>query len=113
MHILVIVNTDSGHREQVHRLLKSNPSFARVCGFTPKEKDKPGQYSTLQIPSLRKLELFDQVLHEAGLWERIMVSEVKATPAVRCFCYCKGYCRASSASITRFTSIVLSRTQDF
>ena len=29
--------------EQVYLLLKSNPSFARVCGFAPKEKDKPGQ----------------------------------------------------------------------
>ena len=25
--------------EQVHLLLKSNPSFARVCGFVPQEKD--------------------------------------------------------------------------
>jgi hypothetical protein len=63
--------------EQVHLLLKSNPSFARVCGFTPKEKDKPGQYSSHQIPSLRKLEQFDQVMREAGLWESIKVCEVK------------------------------------
>jgi hypothetical protein len=63
--------------EQVHLLLKSNPSFARVCGFAPKEKDKPGQYSSDQIPSLRKLEQFDQVMREAGLWESIKVSEVK------------------------------------
>jgi len=62
--------------EQVHLLLKSNPSFARVCGFTPKEKGKPGQYSALQVPSLRKLEQFDQVMRGAGLWERIKVSEV-------------------------------------
>jgi hypothetical protein len=26
--------------EQVYLLLKSNPSFARVCGFAPKEKDR-------------------------------------------------------------------------
>jgi len=26
--------------EQAHLLLKSNPSFARVCGFAAKEKDK-------------------------------------------------------------------------
>ena len=28
--------------EQVYLLLKSNPSFARVCGFAPKAQDKPG-----------------------------------------------------------------------
>jgi hypothetical protein len=26
--------------EQVHLLLKSNPAFARVCGFSHKEKDR-------------------------------------------------------------------------
>ena len=64
--------------EQVYLLLKSNPSFARVCGFAPKEKDKPGQYSYIQVPGLRKLQQFDQVMRQAGLWERIKVSEVKA-----------------------------------
>ena len=63
--------------EQVHLLLTSNPSFARVCGFSPKEKDKPWQYAAHQIPSLRKLEQFDQVMREAGLWDEIKVSEVK------------------------------------
>jgi hypothetical protein len=63
--------------EQVHLLLKSNPSFARVCGFTPKEKDKPQQYSYRQVPSLRKLEQFDQVMRAAGIWDQIKVSEVK------------------------------------
>ena len=45
--------------EQVHLLLTSNPSFARVCGFSPKEKDKSWQYVAHQIPSLRKLEQLD------------------------------------------------------
>ena len=63
--------------EQVHLLLKSNPSFARVCGFAPKEKDKPNRYSYRQVPSLRKLEQFDQVMRQAGLWDQIKVSEVK------------------------------------
>ena len=53
--------------EQVHLLLKSNPSFARVCGFAPKEKDKPNRYRYRQVPSLRKLEQFDQVMRQAGL----------------------------------------------
>ncbi|MCK5355479.1 MAG: hypothetical protein KAJ63_10210, partial [Methyloprofundus sp.] len=63
--------------EKVHLLLMSNPSFARVCGFSPKEKDKIWQYAAHQIPSLRKLEQFDQVMREAGLWDDIKVSEVK------------------------------------
>lgn len=64
--------------EHVHLLLKSNPSFARVCGFTPKEKDKPNQYSYRQVPSIRKLEQFDQVMRQADIWEQIKVSVVKA-----------------------------------
>jgi hypothetical protein len=63
--------------EQVDLLLKSNPSFARVCGFTAKEKDKAQPYSYRQVPSLRKLEQFDQVMRQAGLWDRIKGSEVK------------------------------------
>ena len=63
--------------EKVHLLLTSNPVFARVCGFSPKEKDKPWQYTVGQIPSLRKLEQFDQVMREAGLWDEMKVSEVK------------------------------------
>lgn len=63
--------------EQVHLLLKSNPSFARVCGFSPKEKNKAGHYSYHQVPSLRKLEQFDQVMRQAGIWDQIKVSEVK------------------------------------
>lgn len=61
--------------EEVHRLLTTNPSFARVCGFAAKAKT--GGYSSLQVPSLRKLEQFDQVMRQAGLWDRIKVSEVK------------------------------------
>ena len=63
--------------EKVHLLLKSNPSFARVCGFSSKEKDKVGCYKHHQVPSLRKLEQFDQVMRQAGIWDRIKVSEVK------------------------------------
>ena len=62
--------------EQVHLLLKSNPSFARVCGFTPKAKDKAPVYHCGHIPSLRKLEQFDQVMRQAGLWEQIKRAEV-------------------------------------
>ena len=62
--------------EQVSLLLKSNPSFARVCGFLPQAKDKAPVYHAGHIPSLRKLEQFDQVMRQAGLWERIKRAEV-------------------------------------
>ncbi len=62
--------------EQVHLLLKSNPAFARVCGFSHKKKDR-SDYHYQQVPSLRKLEQFDQIMTEAALWDRIKLSEVK------------------------------------
>ncbi len=67
--------------EHVHLLLKSNPAFARVCGFIPTEQDKPAQYHYQQVPALRKLEQFDQIMREAGLWDRIKIDEVKANLA--------------------------------
>jgi hypothetical protein len=63
--------------ESVYLLLKSNPSFARVCGFGPKEKGKPEAYDAHRVPSLRKLEQFDQVMRQAGIWEQIKVCEVR------------------------------------
>jgi len=61
--------------EAVYLLLTSNPAFARVCGFVLKPKDNP-DYRFEQIPSLRKLEQFDQIMREAGLWDQIKHAEV-------------------------------------
>ncbi len=61
--------------EQVHLLLKSNPAFARVCGFSQRKKDRT-EYHYQQIPSLRKLEQFDQIMTDTGIWDRIKLSEV-------------------------------------
>jgi hypothetical protein len=66
--------------EQVHLLLKSNPAFARVCGFSYRRKDC-GDYHYQQVPSLRKLEQFDQIMTAAGLWGHIKVSVVAANLA--------------------------------
>ena len=66
--------------EQVHLLLKSNPAFARVCGFSHQRKDRC-DYHYQQVPSLRKLEQFDQIMTAAGLWGRIKVSVVAANLA--------------------------------
>ena len=62
--------------QQVHLLLKSNPAFARVCRFSHKNKDRE-EYHYQQVPSLRKLEQFDQIMTATGIWDRIKLSEVK------------------------------------
>ncbi len=61
--------------EKVALLLNSNPSFARACDFSPKEKEA-SDYHYQQRPLLRKLEQFDQIMTEAGLWGRIKLAEV-------------------------------------
>ncbi len=62
--------------EEVYRLLVSNPSFVRVCGFAPKfVRD---EYCYLHIPSRRKLEQFDQIMKEWGLWDKIKIDEVRS-----------------------------------
>ncbi len=61
--------------EVVYSLLSSNPSFIRVCGFAPKEEKD--EYCYLHVPSLRKLEQFDQIMRESGLWNKIKWNEVR------------------------------------
>jgi hypothetical protein len=61
--------------EIVYNLLRSNPSFNRVCGFAP--KSETDEYCFRHAPSLRKLEQFDQIMTEAGLWENIKLDEVR------------------------------------
>lgn len=62
--------------EHVYMMLSSNPSFLRVCGFVLKMKNK--EYSHLHVPSLRKLEQFDQIMTLSGLWDKIKLQEVKS-----------------------------------
>lgn len=58
----------------VHDKLKDNPSFARTCGFTlPNPKHG---YHQSDVPSLRKLEPFDQVMSANGLWGEAAVAQV-------------------------------------
>jgi hypothetical protein len=60
--------------DKVFMLLKSNPSFVRVCGFAPKgEKD---EYCSTHIPSERKLQQFDQIMSEWGIWDKIKIALV-------------------------------------
>jgi hypothetical protein len=61
--------------EMVYTMLKSNPSFARACGFVPYDADEG--YSYHHIPSLRKLEQFDQIMTSYNLWDTIKWNEVR------------------------------------
>ncbi len=61
--------------DKVYLLLTSNPSFARACGFVPKN-EKDG-YHHEHVPSLRKLEQFDQIMKEWGIWDKIKLNTVK------------------------------------
>jgi len=60
--------------EIVYAELRDNPSFSRACGFT---LPRPGHYSYTDIPSLRKLQQFDQIMTEAGLWSEAKIDQVR------------------------------------
>lgn len=60
--------------EIVYSLLASNLSFARVCGFIPKETDE--RYWYKHVPAIRKLQQFDQIMTDYGLWDTAKWSEV-------------------------------------
>lgn len=62
--------------DKVHLLLQSNPAFLRVCEFAPKHEND--EYCYLHVPSLRKLEQFDQIMSEYGIWEKIKINEAFA-----------------------------------
>jgi hypothetical protein len=61
--------------EQVYAKLLDNPAYARTCGFTLPSKDK--SYRQSDIPALRKLEQFDQIMSEAGLWSEARIAVVR------------------------------------
>jgi len=61
--------------ETVHAFLTSNLSFARVCGFIPKSQDDP--YWHRHVPSIRKLEQFDQIMTDYGLWSKNKYDQVR------------------------------------
>ncbi len=66
--------------EIVHDELVSNPAFARACGFTlPVATDErlAPQYASSNVPSLRKLEQFDQILTAQGLWDHLALDAVR------------------------------------
>ena len=62
--------------EFVHQRLCENPAFARTCGFTMRRRGKPERQT--DVPSLRKLQQFDQIMTDSGLWEELAVDRVAA-----------------------------------
>lgn len=62
--------------EYVHQKLRENPAFARTCGFTIPRRGRRERQS--DIPSLRKLQQFDQIMTESGLWSQVALDRVAA-----------------------------------
>ena len=60
--------------EFVHQKLRENPAFARTCGFTIPRPGKPARQT--DIPSLRKLQQFDQIMTENELWAELALDQV-------------------------------------
>ncbi|HDP99249.1 MAG TPA: hypothetical protein ENN22_08720 [bacterium] len=54
----------------VHSQLINNPSFARKCGFNY-IIDVERKLSQHNIPSLRKLQQFDQIMNLYGIWDKM------------------------------------------
>ncbi len=60
--------------EFVHQKLRENPAFARTCGFTIPQPGKPTRQA--DIPSLRKLQQFDQIMTDNQLWAELALDQV-------------------------------------
>jgi len=65
--------------EFVHEELTSNPAYARTCGFTL--PDSRRGYRSTDVPSLRKLEQFDQIMTANDLWGHLAVDQVRTNLA--------------------------------
>ena len=60
--------------EFVYHKLRENPAFARTCGFTIRRPGKRARQS--DVRSLRKLQQFDQIMTENGLWAEVALDQV-------------------------------------
>jgi len=60
--------------EEVHHHLQVAPSFARACGFTQPEPG--GKYRQTDVPTLRKLQQFDQIMSLRGLWTLVKIKTI-------------------------------------
>jgi len=61
--------------EFVRQELVNNPSFARTCGFTL--PDAKVGYRRSDVPSLRKLEQFDEIMTKNDIWGDAAAAQVR------------------------------------
>ena len=64
----------------VHRLLHSNPTYARACDFCgPTAMRQPGEFPLCQrrLPSLSMCEEFSEVMIRYGLWQLVRFEQVR------------------------------------
>jgi hypothetical protein len=72
-----VVGAGDGPTE-VHRLLHSNPTFARACGFLGRDALKqPGELTSRRLPTLSVCEEFNEVMARYGLWQLARIEQVK------------------------------------
>ena len=61
-----------GSPKDVWMLLRSNPTFARACGFLgPRTSKLAGELTTRRLPSWSTCQQFDEVMTRYGLWHRL------------------------------------------
>ena len=64
--------------EAVFRLLHSNPTFARACGFAgPTAVREPFEYTSRRLPALSTVAEFDEVMTRYGLWHHARLLQVQ------------------------------------
>jgi hypothetical protein len=62
----------------VHRLLRSNPTYARACGFLGREAFKqPGELTSRRLPSQSTCDEFSEIMTRYGLWHHARVRQVQ------------------------------------
>jgi hypothetical protein len=62
----------------VYRLLHSNPTFARTCGFLgPAAMKQPGELTSRRLPSLSVCAEFSEVMTRYGLWQLGRLEQVR------------------------------------
>jgi hypothetical protein len=62
----------------VHRLLHSNPTFARSCSFLgPGAMKQPWELTSRRLPSLSVCEEFSEIMTRYGLWHLARLEQVR------------------------------------
>lgn len=62
----------------VYRLLHSNPTFARACGFRGRDAPRqPGEWTSKQLPKESTLREFNEVMTRYGLWHEARLRQVE------------------------------------